>query len=172
MDKSCPITFNKTKIVGIDEHLWKKSPSNGIVKTKMEGTVTLIQGSTGNSLVEFKLTSIIRWKQMTEPCDQVQIKGGTQEWERKKTDYSCFQYKIQLCTVAFSDNTICKVHASPYSSVQWDCCVDSLVVSLLHCGKWSGYGSNQIAILQEILQQSRLHLAFQFAGPPWASFGQ
>jgi len=59
MDEECPVK-DRPRTLHINKTLWKYSPSDGLITTKVEGTVYIIQGRTGDTLVEFRLQGSLR----------------------------------------------------------------------------------------------------------------
>jgi hypothetical protein len=59
MPKECPIPIHTSTrhVVG---QLWDDSPTKGIFPTRLDGSVQMIQGRTGKTLVDFSVESFIK----------------------------------------------------------------------------------------------------------------
>ena len=55
----CPIPVH-SQVTEVMYHLWDHSPSKGILPTRLDGDVKLVQGSTGKTLVEFSVVAFVK----------------------------------------------------------------------------------------------------------------
>jgi hypothetical protein len=59
MPKECPIPVH-TSTKHMVQQLWDHSPTSGVFPTRVDGSVQMIQGKTGRTLVEFSVEAFIK----------------------------------------------------------------------------------------------------------------